>query len=150
MKNENLKNFLKSVSEETTPIHKKMKWRQENQDTIKKSLEIVVQVLAIMREKKITQKDLAELMQVVPQRVHTILRGDENLTIETIVKLEKALQIKIIDVVKPSIGSSEAVSEVKQIKKPIISEDKSFNKRVKVTQRTKYNENEDYGLSLAA
>ena len=121
-----------------------------DKEGIKKSQEIVVQILVIMREKKITQKELAELMDVVPQRVQTILRGDENLTMETVAKLEKALQTKIIDVVKTADNACETVSVVKELKKPVASKENAFNKKAEVTQRTEYNQNEDGGFSLAA
>ncbi len=100
MQSENLKNFLKLVSDEQALVHERMKFMDDNEEWLDKALKIVLKVLSVMRERKITQKDLAELLQVTPQRINTILRGDENLTLETIVKLEKALQIEIIEVTK--------------------------------------------------
>ena len=101
MQSENLKNFLKLVSEtKESTIHEKMAWRKENKEWLRKSAKIALKVLGVMREKQITQKDLADLLQVAPQRVHTILKGEENFTLDIIVKLEKALQIEIIEVVK--------------------------------------------------
>lgn len=101
MQSENLKNFLKLVSKtKKSTIHEKTAWRRENKEWLRKSLKIALKVLGVMREKQITQKDLADWLQVAPQRVYTILKGEENFTLDTITKLEKALQIQIIEVVK--------------------------------------------------
>ena len=48
-----------------------------------------------------TQKDLAEIMNVSPQFINKIVRGQENLSLETIGKLSRALGIKLIEVVAP-------------------------------------------------
>ena len=112
MESENLKNFLKLVSDEKSIAHERMKFMNDNEEWLDKALKIVLKVLSVMREKKITQKALAELLQVTPQRISTILRGDENLTLETIVKLEKALQIEIIEVVKTGVIKTETAEIV--------------------------------------
>ena len=115
MQSENLKNFLKLVSKtKKSTIHEKMAWRQENKAWLRKSLKIALKVLGVMREKQITQKDLADLLQVAPQRVYTILKGEENFTLDTIVRLEKALQIEIIEVMKTPVCEviiSETINE---------------------------------------
>ncbi len=104
MQSENLKNFLKLVSKtKKSTIHEKMAWRRENKEWLRKSVKIALRVLDAMEEKQITQKDLADLLQVAPQRVYTILKGEENFTLDTIVKLEKALQIEIIEVMKTPV-----------------------------------------------
>ena len=43
------------------------------------------------------QRKLAELMGVTPQHISKIVKGQENLTLETIGKLSEALQIELID-----------------------------------------------------
>ncbi len=114
MQSENLKNFLKLVSKtKKSIIHEKMAWRRENKEWLRKSVKIALRVLDAMEEKQITQKDLADLLQVAPQRVYTILKGEENFTLDTITKLEKALQIEIIEVVKVPVCEviiSEAIN----------------------------------------
>lgn len=46
---------------------------------------------------KLSQKQLAERMDVSPQQISKIVKGQENLTLETISNLEIALGIQIID-----------------------------------------------------
>lgn len=70
----------------------------EKSDWLDKSAAIATRVLRTLRAKSITKKELAEKMEVSPQYVSKIVKGQENLTLETISKLEKALSIKLVEV----------------------------------------------------
>jgi plasmid maintenance system antidote protein VapI len=76
------------------------KWRKENRDWLQKSQAIAFEMLEALDKKKFTQKKLAELMDVTPQYINNIVRGRENLTLETICRLEKALGIELMPVKK--------------------------------------------------
>jgi ribosome-binding protein aMBF1 (putative translation factor) len=78
----------------------KAKYRRENRDWLNISAAIAVKVLDALKAKKISQKDLAERMHISPQQVNKILKGQENLTIESISNLENSLGIKIIEGIK--------------------------------------------------
>ena len=52
-----------------------------------------------MRENKVSQVSLAKDMGVTPQYINKILQGKENMTIETICRIESALGINLIEVV---------------------------------------------------
>ncbi|HEY1166585.1 MAG TPA: helix-turn-helix transcriptional regulator [Chitinophaga sp.] len=71
-------------------------WRRANRAWRRKSAIIALKVLGALRAQSLSQKDLAEKMGVTPQHVSKIVKGHENLTLETISKLEEALGIKII------------------------------------------------------
>jgi transcriptional regulator with XRE-family HTH domain len=71
-------------------------------------------VLKALEEQNLTQKDLAEKMQVSPQQISKIVKGHENLTLETIANLEIALDIKIID---DNFGHKKSVANGKNNKK---------------------------------
>lgn len=75
-------------------------FRRENKDWLLKSARIAIKVLRVLRAKKITQVQLAELMAVTPQHINKILQGRENMTLETIVKMETALGIELITILK--------------------------------------------------
>jgi DNA-binding Xre family transcriptional regulator len=79
-------------------LMEKIKYRVENRAWLRKSSAIAILVLSTLRAKKLTQAQLSERMGVSPQQVNKILQGQENLTLETIEKLETALDIRIIDV----------------------------------------------------
>jgi len=53
--------------------------------------------LDALKEQGLTQKDLAGRMGVSPQQVNKITGGQENLTLQTIIKLELILGIHIIN-----------------------------------------------------
>jgi DNA-binding Xre family transcriptional regulator len=111
-KSENLKNFLKLVSDDKSNLLEKLRWRIANQDWLKKSGAIALRVLTTLKEKNMSQKTLAEIMNVSPQQVNKIVKGSENLTLETITKLEQALDIQLINVVKNYRTQSENLSIV--------------------------------------
>jgi len=70
--------------------------RRANRAWRRKSAIIAFKVLEALRVQGLSQKDLAEKMEVTPQQISKIVKGHENLTLETIAKLESALDIKII------------------------------------------------------
>jgi len=76
---------------------KAAEWRQKNDYWLRISQDIAIKILAYLRSKNMSQKDLAALLELSPQHVSKILKGSENLTIESICRIEKALQIKLID-----------------------------------------------------
>ena len=80
------------------------KWRELAAERIatagwrKNSFAVAVHILEILRERAMTQSALAELMGVSRQQVSKIVSGSENLTFETIYKLEKALGVKLMTI----------------------------------------------------
>lgn len=87
----------------------KAKWRQENEDWLDISFSIAVKMLSALSANKKTdtfprnQKELAEAMSCSAQYVNKLLRGQENLQIETICKVQRILNIKLIEVPKAVI-----------------------------------------------
>lgn len=72
-------------------------WRQKNEYWLRVSQDIAIKILGYLRSKNMSQKDLAALLDFSPQHVSKILKGKENFTIESICRIEKALQVKLID-----------------------------------------------------
>ncbi len=94
----NLKEKLSKIaSAQPSDWKAKAKYRRENREWLKKSAAIAVKVLDALKEQHLSQKDLAKRMNVSPQQINKIVKGQENLTLETISNLEIALDIKIID-----------------------------------------------------
>lgn len=91
----NLNKLNKIASEQSNWINE-AKQRQDNKAWLKHSRKIAIKVLRILKEKGIKQKQLAEMMSVTPQQVNKIVKGKENLTLETISKIETVLNIKLI------------------------------------------------------
>ena len=94
----NLKDkLLKVSSDQASDWKAKAKYRRENREWLKKFALIAVRVLDALKAQGLSQKKLADRMSVSPQQINKIVKGQENLTLETISKLEIVLGIKIID-----------------------------------------------------
>ena len=78
------------------------KWREEaefrrlNKDWLRYSQMIAIKMLSRMRAIDMTQKKLAEKMGCTQQYISKILQGKENLSLETLCKIESALDMNLI------------------------------------------------------
>ncbi len=82
---------------------KESKWRENAQNRRNKpwlsrySSQIARRILvAIENNKDLNQAKLAEILDVSPQQISKIVKGHENLTLETIYKLSTALETELI------------------------------------------------------
>jgi transcriptional regulator with XRE-family HTH domain len=99
MKTKNLENFQKLVSNEQSGWLDKFLYYKANKSWLDKSAMVAVNVLEVLKAKGWSQKDLAEKMKVSSQQVNKILKGQQNLTLETISKLETTLEISLIEII---------------------------------------------------
>lgn len=60
------------------------------------SRQIAIKVALAMKMQNLSRQDVAERMGCSTQYVSRLLKGEENLTLETICKLEEALNISIL------------------------------------------------------
>jgi antitoxin component HigA of HigAB toxin-antitoxin module len=89
--------FLEAHKSETpSKWREEAEWRRANASWLRHSQHIAVNVLLKMKELHLTQKSLAERMNCTQQYVSKILKGKENLSLDTITRLENALQINIL------------------------------------------------------
>ena len=95
----NLEKLNKILSNQKSTWEEEAKWREKNEEWLSQSFDIAVRILDTLRAKKMTQKELAEKMNVSPQFINKIVKGQENLSLETIAKLNRALGInlKVVD-----------------------------------------------------
>ncbi|NTW56486.1 MAG: helix-turn-helix transcriptional regulator [Chlorobiaceae bacterium] len=114
--------MAKITSSEPSGWLEDARWRMENRAWLRRSQSIALKILMTLREKKMSQKELAEIVGVSPQQVSKIVKGRENLTFETIAMLEKALGIVLMkiprckaamvaDIVIPASSVSDTRSE---------------------------------------
>lgn len=95
---EQLKKMAKKPSEE---IIKAAEYRRKNRNWLNLSGEIALAVHYYLRTEHITQQALAERMGVSPAYVAKVMKGQENLTLETISKIQEALGEKLISTICP-------------------------------------------------
>ena len=97
--------FEKQISEQleilskyevNTDWREKAIWRRNNRQWLRYSQFIAMMVLKRLEELGYTQKQLAEKLGCSAQYVSKIVKGAENLTLETISKLEQVLEIDIL------------------------------------------------------
>ena len=88
--------FLDLVSEIDTKTEAKNNWLIANRAWLRVSQRIAFDILERIDELDWTQKILAEKMGVSPQYVNKLVRGSENLTLETLLKLQTILDIPIL------------------------------------------------------
>lgn len=81
-----------------TPSHwrEEAQWRRDNEYWLKYSRFITLQVLRAMDEQSVTQVELARRMGCTQQYVSNLLKGSSNMTLETIARLENALNIDLV------------------------------------------------------
>ena len=90
--------FLESHQSETpSKWREEAEWRRDNWSWLQHSQKIAVKVLLQMKQQGLTQKALAERMNCTQQYVSKILKGKENMSLDTLSKLEDALGISLIN-----------------------------------------------------
>lgn len=83
-------------------------WRRDNRTWLRRSQEIAMQMLDQMDKLHLSQSAVAERMGCSQQYVSKVLKGKENLSLETITKIEEALDLSIlIRSVKPYSYNTE-------------------------------------------
>ena len=91
---------------------------RDNWPWMKYSMQIALKVCTKMKTEGITQCSLATKLGCTQQYVSLILKGKENLTLETIAKLESALQINlwgtssVVDGYQPIQASRQYLSDI--------------------------------------
>ena len=102
--------FLEAHQSETPSTwREEAEWRRDN--WLRHSQKIAVKVLLQMKQEGLTQKALAERMDCTQQYVSKILKGRENMSLDTLSKLEDALGINLIydeQVAYPNMVAEEA------------------------------------------
>lgn len=80
-------------------------YRLENSRWLRRSQKIAMEMLDRMDFLGVNQKELAQRMGCTPQYVSKILKGKENLSLETICKIEDALDMEFQTVPVPAAVS---------------------------------------------
>ena len=89
--------YLESHQSETPSGWKgEAEWRRENKAWLRHSQHIAVKVLSFMKREQLTQNSMAQRLGCTQQYVSRILKGKENMSLETLTKLEQAMGIQII------------------------------------------------------
>jgi len=106
----------KIASIEPSKWVEKAEWRVANEKWLDKSTKIALTIIRTLRERDLYQTDLAELFGTTPQHISKILKGQENLTLETITKFETILGITLAEV--PTFQTTIKTTQIIQFGQP--------------------------------
>lgn len=99
----NLDKLAKMATPRSERAKEQAKFRKDNREWLDMSHEIALTIHYYLRNARMTQKELAEKMGVSPAYIGKILKGNENLTLETICKLQNAINVDFVSVATPYI-----------------------------------------------
>lgn len=92
--------IISKLKEHQSPTPSKWRenaeWRRKNRAWLRHSQHIAMMMLDKMEELHMSQKQLSELMGCNQQYVSKVLKGQENLSLETIAKIENCLNMQIM------------------------------------------------------
>lgn len=114
---EKTREFLEAHQSQTpSKWREEAEWRRDNWSWLQHSQKIAVKVLLKMKQDGLTQKALAERMNCTQQYVSKILKGTENMSLDTLTKLEDALNIRLIlDERSVSYSDSEEATSINMV-----------------------------------
>lgn len=115
MQEEQRKKLSKLISNKKSGWLEEAQYDQANRNWLKHSQRIALKVLCALKEQKVSQVELAKRIGVTPQQVNKLVKGSENMTLETISKLEQALGIELIGQKVDSMVYLENFEEVTQM-----------------------------------
>jgi|GEM_PF-3363991 ribosome-binding protein aMBF1 (putative translation factor) len=86
----------KIVSKEQSKWLDEAQWRLDNETSLELSQDVAMKILDRLEELGKSQKQLAKEMKVSAQYISKIVKGQQNITSETIEKFGRALGIKLV------------------------------------------------------
>lgn len=102
----NLEKLASLAKPQSEKEKEQARYRKENRDWLRMSQEIALCLHYYLRKAGLTQKELADKMGVSAVYVGKLLKGGENLTLETIGKIQKAICENLIVVAKPYVSTT--------------------------------------------
>ena len=99
-KEEHMKSIVEKLKEHSSPTPSKWRERAEfrraNKSWLRFSQHVAMMMLDKMESLGLTQKGLASRMECSQQYISKILKGQENLSLETICRIEDALDLELL------------------------------------------------------
>jgi ribosome-binding protein aMBF1 (putative translation factor) len=92
----NKEQFQKLVTHETSAVHQHMQELANQKSWLDKAVSISIAIQERLEQLNWKQADLAKAMHVKPQYISRIIKARENLSLETIAKLEDVLCCSLI------------------------------------------------------
>jgi plasmid maintenance system antidote protein VapI len=145
--NNNKKQSLENiVTTENSGWLAKALWAKVNKKWLNRSSGVSLSVLEALREKEWSQKKLAQEMKVSSQQINKILKGQQNLTFETVSKLEDALGVTLMEIIPFRRENAKQIIQAKSLREEVSKPTKQqiqpvINVGNKATLKIAYNRN---------
>lgn len=106
------------------------KARKENRAWLRMSQEIALCLHYYLRTAKMSQKEFADKMGVSPVYVGKLLKGGENLTLETICKIQAVMDEMLISIARPYVSRTVVkISVMPRFSQNAVSSEKYVGKQ---------------------
>ena len=112
-----MEEFFRNLESDNGKTIQNARYRRRNRAWLRKSQHIAIKVYSILKSRGLSQGWLAGELGVSRQQVSKIVRGKENLTLETISKLENVLDTKLISVPEFQSNETRLAIEEKNVSK---------------------------------
>lgn len=89
------------ATDRSKEVIRKSEELKKNRDWLRMSREIALAIRYYLRKAGITQCAFAEMLNVSPAYVGKLLKGNENLTLETICRVQNAIGIDLLSIRRP-------------------------------------------------
>lgn len=136
------------VKPSTTWISKS-KTEIENEEELLACRRIILKIVRFMKDNKMSQKDLAKMLNVSPQYINKLLHGqDLDLKITTALRYGRILGIKLI--VLPEDEKTESLVTINyyhQVSSPIFSNENNRYNYTESNSKNRINLTADYGYN---
>ncbi len=129
---------LRKISKPDNPNaewRKIAKWNRDHAESIDDFIRIAVHIAQALKAKSSNQTILAEQLGVTPQALTRIMKGRQNLSLQTIRKIEKVLDISLVTVHHHTSGVETSQSHSRKYKKVLVHlgvKDFSFDKSTRI------------------
>lgn len=98
-----VKKFESMVQPRSLEARERAQWLRKNRKWLKMSKDVALCIHYYLRMNNMTQKELADKMNVSAAYIGKILKGEENLTLETICKIQDAIGSTIVTIQEPYV-----------------------------------------------
>jgi len=92
-------------------------YKKKNRAWLRKSADVALKILDALDKMSITQVELANRLNVSRQHVSKIIKGQENLTLETITRIEEVLEVTLLAVPENEIRNSARRQRTENLKR---------------------------------
>lgn len=126
----------------TTTWISKSKFEIENEEELLACRRIILKIVRYMKDNKMTQKDLAEKLNISPQYINKLLHGQElDLKITTVLRYGRILGLKLIVLPEDEPATPQVTINYYTISAPINNLGNTSYRYTESTRSIRYNLN---------